>query len=118
MRQLLKFFLRNKIFFLVWATGIVMLIAAFIIVYINLLSLNSPLVIHFDAQRGTIDLLGGISGIFYILAVALLINILNFIVTEAVFSRERILSYLILFITFFLNAIVLIAVGALVSFNI
>jgi len=117
MKQLLKFFLKNKIFFLIWALGILMLIAAFIIVYVNLPSLGSPLAIHFDAQRG-IDLLGDVNDIFYILAVALLINVLNFIITEAVFSRERILSYLILFITFFLNTVVLIAVGVIVSFNI
>ena len=109
--------LKNKTFCLVWALGFLLLIIAFFVAYLNLFSLEIPLVIHFDAYRG-IDFLGNLNSIFYTLIFALLINILNIIIAEALFNRERVLSYLILFATLFLDFTVLVAISSIVAFNI
>ncbi len=109
--------LKNKTFCLVWALGFLLLIIAFFVAYLNLFSLEIPLVIHFDAYRG-IDFLGSLSAIFYILIFAFFINILNIILAETIFNRERILSYLMLFITLFLDFTVLVAISSIVAFNI
>lgn len=97
-------------------TGLVLLVAAFSVVYVRLADLQSLLVVHFDGFRG-IDFLGSKSDVFGIVAAGLVIWCLNGFLVGRFYSRDRFLSYLLAFSSALFALLLLFAVIVIISIN-
>lgn len=108
--------LKDKYLRVVFGLGIVLILAAAIIIIAKMGHLNSPFIIHFDSERG-IDLLGGLKEILLIPVLALIILLINFGLANFLYSRERFLSYIFAFIGLWLAILILIAASVIILVN-
>jgi hypothetical protein len=108
--------LRNKSLLIVFGLSFSILILTAVIVYLRLAEITTPLIIHFDAYKG-IDFLGDRGDIFKILIVALTIFLLNLILAEFIFDRQRFLSFTFAFINLVISILILISISVIISVN-
>lgn len=100
--------------FLILSLLFLLISAAFI--FFNAEKLSSPLILHFDSYRG-VDRMGEIADLWLILILGLLAAIINSVLAEVFFYRERILAYLLSGTNVFIGLLVLIAVTVIISVN-
>lgn len=96
--------------------GFGILVLTGIIAYINLSEITTPLIIHFDAYKG-IDFLGNKTDVFNILIVAAVMFLINFVLAEFIFDRQRFLSYNFAFVSLMISILILIAILVIISVN-
>jgi len=94
----------------------VILITAFFRAYINFWDNASLLVIHFDAFQGA-DFFGKASDVFDIVISGFVVLLINFGLAQALYFRERFLSYLIAFASLVFAVLILFGVNAIISVN-
>ncbi|KKU91082.1 MAG: hypothetical protein UY23_C0004G0027 [Candidatus Jorgensenbacteria bacterium GW2011_GWA1_48_11] len=86
------------------------------LIYFNIASFGSPVILHFDAFKG-VDFLGDRLDVWLIWLSVLLIMILNVLLGEFLFYRERILAYLLIGANLLLALLTLAVSGVIVSVN-
>jgi len=107
---------KDKYLRVIFGLGLILILATAIIIVAKMGQLDSPFIIHFDFYRG-IDLLGGLKEILVIPILALIIILINFGLTNFLYSRERFLSYIFAFISLWLAILILIAASVIISVN-
>lgn len=84
--------------------------------YVNLWDSKNLLVIHFDAYRGA-DFFGTASDVLDILISAVIVLLVNLVLANELYLRERFLSYAIATSTPVFMLLILIAVRVIISIN-
>jgi len=100
----------------VFVAGFILLVVAGLLVIINFSGIDSPLIIHFDIFSG-LNLIGSKVQIFTIVGIALVVNVINFILAVAVLKRQVFLSYVLGASITLVNLFVLIAIVVLININ-
>ena len=77
---------------------------------------EKQIILHFDSYNG-IDLLGGKWQVFGILFAALMILVINFYLSDFIYSRDRFLSYMFIFSGLLLSILILTAVSVIIYVN-
>lgn len=106
----------NKNFGIIFGLSLGFLILTAVVVYLRLVEITTPLIIHFDAYKG-IDFLGDRFDVSNILIVALAIFLINLILAEFIFDRQRFLSFVFAYISLSISILILIAISAIISIN-
>lgn len=99
-----------------FSLSLTIIIIGAITVYVGLGSETGPFIIHFDSQRED-SLVGGIEVIYGILAVAGVIAAINFCLANAVYEREKQVSFILAVATLVLSVLVFIAVRRIILMN-
>ena len=108
--------LKDKYTALFFISGFLILIVGFSFAYVNILENTNLLVIHFDSFRGA-DFFGDRRDISDILITALIIWLINFVLANEFYYKERLLSYLLAGGTFLFMVLILIAIRVIISIN-
>lgn len=108
--------LKNKSLLIIFGLSFGVLVLTAIIVYVRLAEVTTPLIIHFDAYKG-IDFLGNRIDVFNILIVAGVIFLINLILAELIFDRQRLLSFNFAFASLAVSILILIAILVIISVN-
>ncbi len=108
--------IKDKYIRVLGGLSLLILILTGIIFYLGLGSITAPLVIHFDTYRG-IDFLGSPLQAFGIIISAFVIILINLLLANFLYSRERFLSYIFTFVSFDLAILILIAISVIISVN-
>mgnify|MGYP001572255989 CR=1 FL=1 len=108
--------LKNKNFAIIFGLSLGILILTAFVAYIQLAEITTPLIIHFDAYKG-IDFLGDKFDVFKILAVALTVFSINFILAEFIFYRQRFLSFVFAYASLATSVLTSIAITVIISVN-
>jgi hypothetical protein len=108
--------LKDRYLVFAFAAGMVLLVIGFSLVYVNFWDSEDLLVIHFDKFKG-IDFFGDASDVLDILITALFVWIINIILANEFYFKERFLSYLLAFFTLLFIALILVGVNVIISVN-
>jgi hypothetical protein len=108
--------LKNKSLLIIFGISFGVLVLTAIIAYLSLAEVTTPLIIHFDAYKG-IDFLGGKIDVYNILIVAAVIFLINFILAEFIFDRQRLLSYNFALVGLAVSVLILITILVIISVN-
>jgi len=103
-----EFFWRDKynIFFLILA--VLINLSSWIYLYIKIKPQTEPIYLHYNIYFG-VDLIGQWYQIFFFPLTGLLVCLINTIISYIIYKREKIVSYIIIGITIFLQTIILAA---------
>lgn len=107
---------KDKFTVAVFAASLVVLAVAFWFAYGNLADADSLLVIHFDSYKG-IDFFGDRKDVFDILLTSGIIWLVNLVLANEFYFRERVLSYFIASATLLFTVLILIGVNVIISVN-
>ncbi len=91
-------------------------LTSLILFLINSSQLSPPLIFHFDAYRG-IDLTGNFFDFWLIFFFGFLSFLINSILSEALFFRERGLTYILLGNNLFISVLILIMTAIIIKIN-
>lgn len=108
--------LKNKYTLFLFIASAVVLVAAFSIAYVSIWDVSNLLVIHFDSFKG-IDFLGSSSDIIDILVISFIIWLINIILANEFYYREKFLSYAIATLTLVYMILILVAINVIISTN-
>lgn len=92
------------------------LLVTALIFYLKLGATESLLIIHYEAEKG-IDFLGSHNQVYGILLSAFAIIVINFLLADFLYKRERFLSYIFVFTSLALAILILIAISVIISVN-
>jgi len=107
---------KQKILLVFSALSAFLFLLSLVLIYFNLSRLSAPLILHFDALRG-VDFFGEKYDFFGIWLVGLAAAIINTILSEIFFYRERILSYIFSGVNLLLALLILIFVAVVIRVN-
>lgn len=113
---IIKEVLKDKYLRIIFAISALLLLIIFALICFKFIAVNNPIIVHFDAYRG-IDFLGSRINIFGIFFTALVVFLINLVLSNILFYRERILSYIFASATLFFIVLVLVSVAAIISVN-
>ena|SRR3989344_6448823 len=108
--------LRERVLFILSATGLVIFIASFLVSIFQVSGFASPVVLHFDNARG-IDLYGERGDVWVIWATSLAVFIANAILANIFYFRERSFSYVLIGFNFLWAILALVFAGVVTSVN-
>ena len=108
--------IKTKNLAIIFGLSLGILVLTTLVVYLRLAESAAPLIVHFDVQKG-IDFLGNRFDIFNILIVALVIFLINFILAEFIFDRQRFLSFVFAYVSLAISTLILIAISVIISIN-
>ena len=107
---------KDKYLIAIFAVSAIFLAIAFGIAYATILSNSNLLVIHFDTYRG-VDFFGDSRDVADILVTGAIVLILNSVLANELYFRERILSYALTASTLLFSVLILMAVNAIIFIN-
>jgi hypothetical protein len=107
---------KQKILVIFLAVTAVLLLAGLALVYFNVDSLSTRLVLHFDAFKG-VDLFGENADLWRLWGTGVLVTLLNAILGEAFFKKERMLTYIFLGVNILISLLLLLAISTIISVN-
>lgn len=108
--------LKDKYIAIAFAVGLVILVTAFFIAYINLLDADSLLIIHLDIFKGA-DFFGDYYDVFGIIAIAGVVWLLNIALAHEFYFKERFLSYVLAYGTVLFMILILVAINVIITIN-
>lgn len=109
--------IKNNHFFLIsFGICLTLLVGLEFSAIYRLWSVNTPVIIHFDVYKG-IDVLGTKAELFLTIAGAFCLVLLNACLTDALFERDRFLSYLVAFFNMAFTCLIFIAVSVILGTN-
>jgi hypothetical protein len=108
--------LKNQYLALTFLAAAIILAAGFFIFGTNLWDNPNLLVIHFDSFRGA-NFFGDRRDVLDILITASIIWLINLVLANEFYLKERILSYLMVGSTLFFSVLILIAVKGIINVN-
>ena len=92
------------------------IVGSFLLALLNFGKLSYPLVLHFDNFNG-VDVIGDTADFWGIWLGGIAYITLNFLLGEAMFKKERILSYVFLSINLLLALILFVITATIISVN-
>lgn len=107
---------KKKILLVLLVLSVGLMIFSFGLIYFNIGSFGFSVVLHFDAFNG-VNFLGSRSDVWLIWATTLLFIVLNTILAEFIFYRERVLAYSLIGANLLLAVLTLIVSGVIVAVN-
>ena len=107
---------KDKYLRVVFGLSLLVLIFNFVFSILYVGDVKTPLIIHFDSFNG-IDFLGGRADVFGILTAGIVIVILNILLADFLYNRDRFLSFIFAFASLALSILILIAVSVIISVN-
>lgn len=108
--------IKDKTLLTVFGLSFVILIFTLILALIMFGDITGPLVIHFDVYKG-IDFFGGRTEVFGILWSGFAMLVINALLANFLYDRERFLSFLFAFVSLAFSILILIAAGVIISVN-
>ena len=108
--------IKDKYIRVVEGLSLLILLLAAAIFYLKLGQTATPLIIHFEADKG-VDFLAGRLQIFGILISGLTIILINLFLADFLYFRERFLSYILSFTGLLVSVLILIAIAVIISVN-
>ena len=114
--MILSHVIKDKYLRVISGLGLFVWLLALMIFYATLSSTITPLIIHFEVNKG-IDFVAGRAQVFEILALALIIILINLFLTNFLYNRERFLSYIFSFASLELAILILIAISVIIGIN-
>ncbi|MEK7481880.1 MAG: hypothetical protein AAB464_00560 [Patescibacteria group bacterium] len=112
----MRLIVKDKYLRAVFGISFTILIFIFLLTLLKLKNIAFPLIIHFDAYKG-IDFLGGKMEVFGILISAFSMLLINALLANFLYNRERFLSYILGFAGLGLMILILIAASVIISIN-
>lgn len=113
---IMKQIFRDKYLRIVWGLSFLILFFIFFLAVVKLRGASTPLILHFDVYKG-VDFFGSRLEIFGILISAFIIILINALLANFLYSRERFLSYLFGFSGLGVMILILIAMSVIISIN-
>ena len=107
---------KQRLLFILTGTGAVLFIASFLVMIFQVSGFASPVVLHFDELRG-IDLYGGQSDAWVIWITSILVFIVNVVLANVFYFRERSLSYVLVGFNLLWAILALVFAGVVTSVN-
>jgi vacuolar-type H+-ATPase subunit I/STV1 len=104
----LKIIFGEKILLLFFLVGLLLNTFIWIFLFLSVKSRSEPIPLHYNIYFG-IDLIGKIYKLFFLPFFGLLVIFINYVVSSIVYKREKILSYFLMSITVFTQAILVLA---------
>ena len=114
--DIIKEIIKDKYLRIIFAISALLLLIIFALICFKFIAVNNPIIIHFDAYKG-IDFLGSRINIFGLFFTTLIIFLINLVLSNILFYRERMLSYIFAAATLFFIILVLVSVAAIISVN-
>ena len=111
-----SFIYKDKLIQLSVLLSAILLIIGFSTAFVRLADAQHLLIIHFDSYQG-IDFLGAKSDVFKILLVGIALSLINIILSEIFYQRERFFSYLLIFSNVLVSLLILLTIFVIVSVN-
>lgn len=108
--------LKEKIILIFLCISLAFLLSGLILILANANNLSSPLITHINAYTG-VDMMGGISHLWILFSMGTLIFLINLGLIYLFFFRERIVSYIILGVTFLTSLLTLVSIGNIIALN-
>lgn len=108
--------IKDKYTAFAFAAAAAILVIGFSIFHVNLWDSKDILVIHFDKFKG-VDFFGDTSDVLDILITAAFVWLINIVLANKFYFRERFLSYLLAFSTLLFIILILIGVNVIISVN-
>jgi len=108
--------LKNKNLGIISGLSFGILFLTALVAYLRLVEITTPLIIHFDAYRG-IDFLGDRFDVLKILTVAWMMFLINSILAEFIFDRQRFLSLVLVYVNLATSVLTSIAIAVIISVN-
>lgn len=105
----------KKALFLFFASVPLFILSAIFILF-SAGGFSQPLILHFDAFRG-VDIFGDSSSVWGIWFLTLSFMVMNAILSNAFFLRERVVSYLFLVTNILVSVLVFIITSLIISVN-
>lgn len=105
----------KRIAIILGLTGAVIILGAILTAF-NIKNLSTPLIFHFDKYR-EVDLFGGLLDLWKITVIAVVALIINAVLAETFFYRERFFSYFLAIVSLITAVLSLIVIGTILSFN-
>ena len=108
--------LKDKYLRVVFGIGFLIFLITVVFSLVKFLNFNDILIIHSDAFRG-IDVVGSKFQVFGILVSASAMMVVNLLLANFVYQRERFLSYLFSFVNLILSILFLIVIMVISAAN-
>ena len=108
--------IKDKYLRVIFGLSLLVLIFNFVFAFLYLGDVKTPLIIHFDPFKG-IDFLGGRTDVFGILTAGFVIVILNILLANFLYNRDRFLSFIFAFVSLTLSILILIVISVIISVN-
>lgn len=108
--------LKDKYLISIFGLSFFVLLISFLTAFFKIGGITSPLIIHFDTYNG-VNILGDKIDIFGVFASAFAAALINFLLSNFFYYRERFISYIFSFGSFGLSILILIAVSVIISVN-
>lgn len=96
--------------------GVAIFLLSSVITINKFIPWKGPVIIHFDVYNG-IDIISSRIAVFGILVSFAAILLINFLIAEFIYGRERFLSYVFCAQSLILSIFILISIGVIVSVN-
>jgi len=101
---------------MVFAVSFFIFLFAATFAFSKFFDISGPIIIHFDDFNG-IDFVGGKAEVFGVLTVNFVMSMINFLLAEFIYQRERFMSYLISFATLVISILFLVVIAVIGSIN-
>ncbi len=108
--------IKNKNLLTVFSLSFFIVVLSGVLLTLKLSGLESPIIIHFDYYKN-IDFLGDKIDAFGIIISAFAIILINLLLAEFLYYRDRFLSYLFGFFSLGFSILILIAVSVIININ-
>ncbi len=109
----MNIFKQRLLFIFLVITGVMLILGALVILG-NGNGLPQQLILHFDSFRG-IDLFGGYTDLWLVWIMGFVFTIINAVLAEEFFYRNRVLTYLLLGFDVVIAMLTLIVVSTIIS---
>lgn len=109
--------LKNKIIVTLFGLSLTLLFVSALVGGIGLPGSQGSLIIRFDKLAQEANLIGGFRTVFGFGATVSFIVLINFLLAQEIYYRERFLSYIIATATFIISLLFLITVSGMVAVN-
>jgi hypothetical protein len=107
---------KDKLLLILTFLSFGLLVASLVLILINKSDFSDSLIIHINAFKG-VDMMGDVADLWNVLIMGGLIFIINTLVGYTFYLKEKILTYVILSLTFISSLLVLIKIANIISIN-
>lgn len=109
-------FLRDKTLRVLFIIGLFLFVVGFILVLLRVNILSLPVILHFDAMSG-VDKFGDQSSVWGVWGLGFVLFLINSVLGEVFFLRERALSFICFGANLFLGILFLIILSVIITVN-
>jgi len=109
-------FLRDKTLRTLFIIGLLLFVMSFVFVLLKANVLSFPVILHFDVMSG-VDRFGDQSSVWGVWGLGFILFLINSVLGEVFFLRERVLSFVCFGANLFLSILFLIILSVIITVN-